>query len=61
MWQAYFRLATSLFLSTKKFISKKQTFLLTRTLERVPYIFGVVEADIFEQILKVTASAMRAL
>ncbi len=37
MWQAYFRLATSLLLSTKKnFFSKKQTFLLTRTLERVP-------------------------
>ena len=35
MWQVYFRLATSLFLSTKK-IFKKQTFLLTRTLERVP-------------------------
>ena len=30
-------------------------------LERVLLIFGVVEADIFEQILKVTASAMRAL
>ena len=26
MWQAYFRLATSLFLSTKKFISKKTNF-----------------------------------
>lgn len=36
MWQAYFRLATSLFLSTKKNYFKKQTLLLTRTLERIP-------------------------